>query len=110
MEDYVNDEKISIKKLTPLQAFLDNYLKALGITFGKFAQHIDTTAARLKKSISGDQKFSPDLALKFGAFFHTSPDLWMKLYFKNEMIHFHEAKKHLKKYKKYNFEKILAGI
>lgn len=109
MEDYINDAKISNKNMISLEAFIDMYLEALNITFKKFANAIDSTDANLKKYLAGDRKFSTDLALKFASFFHTSPGLWMGVYTKNELLTLEKEKKHLSKYKKYDYEKILLS-
>lgn len=108
MENYVNDE--SIKKITPLDDFLNDYLKILNITLKKFAQAIDTTDANLKKYISssGERKFNTDLALKFASFFHTTPELWLRVNIKNELLSLSKEKKQATKYRKYDYEKVMA--
>jgi plasmid maintenance system antidote protein VapI len=110
MEDYINDAKISDKNMISLEAFIDMYLQALNITFKKFANAIDSTDANLKKYLSGDRKFSTDLALKCASFFHTSPGLWMGVYTKNELLALEKEKKQLSKYKKYDYEKVLLSV
>ena len=44
--------------------------------------------------------------MKFGNFFHTNPELWLRLYLKNEFIQLNAAKKD-QKYAKYDYEKQL---
>jgi plasmid maintenance system antidote protein VapI len=109
MEDYINDEKITGKNLVPLENFLILYLKALNLTFKKFAQAIDTTDGNLKKYLSGDRKFNTDLAFKFASFFHTTPDLWIRVNVKNELLALMKEKKQLSKYKKYDYKKVVAA-
>ncbi len=108
IEDYINDEKISERNMISLEAFVDLYLEALNITFKKFAQSLDSTDANLKKYLSGDRKFSTDLAFKFSSFFHTSPDIWVGVYTKNELLSLKKEKKQIDKYKKYDYEKVLV--
>ena len=108
MEEYINDENISDKNIITLESFLDLYLKVLDITFKKFAISIDTTDGNLKKYLSGERKFSNDHAFKFSNFFHTTPDLWLKVNIKNEMLILKKEKKQTTKYKKYDYEKVLA--
>jgi len=69
---------------------------------------IDTTDANLKKYLSGERKFSHDLAFKFSNFFHTTPDLWLKVNIKNELLILKKEKKQATKYKKYDYEKVFA--
>jgi plasmid maintenance system antidote protein VapI len=108
IESYVNDEKVSEKNMVPLETFIDMYLETLNITFKKFAYSLDSTDANLKKYLSGDRKFSTDLAFKFASFFHTTPALWMGVYIKNELLALEKEKKQLSKYKKYDYLKVLA--
>lgn len=107
MEEYIETEKTSEKKVIPLEEFLKEYLKALGLTFKKFAFAIDTTDGNLKKYVSGERKFSTDLAFRFASFFHTTPDLWMRVNIKNELLELKKKKKQTNKYKKYDYEKVL---
>lgn len=108
MEDYINNEKVNEKNMISLEKFLNLYLKVLNLTLKKFASSIDTTDGNLKKYLSGDRKFSTDLAFKFASFFHTTPDIWMKVNIKNELLDLKKEKKQTSKYKKYDYEKVLA--
>jgi len=108
MEAYLDDNDIKANKLCTLETFLDYYLDTLNLTFKKFAISIDMTDGNLKKYLSGDRKFSIDLALKFAHFFHTSPDLWLKVQIKNQLIELSKNSIQTKKYSKYDYEKILV--
>jgi plasmid maintenance system antidote protein VapI len=108
MEDYIDNKKINEKDIISLDSFLSLYLEALNITFKKFANALDSTDTNLKKYVSGDRKFSTDLAFKFASFFHTTPNLWMGVYTKNELLSLKKEKKQISKYKKYDYEKVLA--
>ncbi len=108
MESYIDDGDITERNLISLETFLDSYLTILNLTLKKFANSIDTTDGNLKKYLSGDRKFNIDLALKFSSFFHTTPDLWLQVNIKNELLSLKKEKKHISKYKKYDYEKILA--
>ncbi len=108
MESYIDNEEINQRNLIPLETFLDSYLSVLNLTLRKFANSIDTTDGNLKKYLSGDRKFNIDLALKFSSFFHTTPDLWLQVNIKNELLSLQKEKKHISKYRKYDYEKVLA--
>jgi plasmid maintenance system antidote protein VapI len=107
MEDYLENSSLEESQLYTIDRFLDLYLKALRLPFKTFAVSIGTRDSNLKKYLSGDRKFSIDLALKFGYFFHTSPDLWLKVQVKNDMILLGKQAKVLNKYKKYDYKKVL---
>lgn len=107
MEEYINNTEDNSKAIFTLEMFLNIYLKTLNLTLKKFAQSIDTTDGNLKKYLSGERKFNNDLALKFAYFFHTTPDLWLKVQIKNELASLNEEKSHIKKYKKYDYENII---
>lgn len=107
MEAYLDDKDIKANGLCTLETFLGYYLETLNLTFKKFATSIDMTDGNLKKYLSGDRKFSIDLAMKFAHFFHTTPDLWLKVQIKNQLIELNTNKVQTKKYRKYNYEKAL---
>ncbi len=109
MEHYIDNEKINEKNIVSLDSFINQYLEVLNITFKKFANALDSTDTNLKKYLSGDRKFNSDLAFKFASFFHTTPDLWMGVHTKNELLSLKKEKKQLSKYKKYDYEKVLAA-
>lgn len=105
MEEYAEANENLIKKPIPLETFLHEYLAILNISFRKFALAIDMNDANLKKYIAGERKFNPDLARKFGRFFHTSPVTWLKVYHLNDLIKL-RTEKIEKRYDKYDFRKV----
>jgi plasmid maintenance system antidote protein VapI len=107
MEAYLEQESIDAKQLQTIETFLQLYLKTLMITFKKFAEAIETTDGNLKKYLSGDRKFNTDLAMKFGYFFHTAPELWLRIQLKNDFITLNREKKQITKYKKYDYKKVV---
>lgn len=108
MEEYSEADEKRITKPIPLETFLQAYLTTLGISFRKFAISIGTNDANLKKYISGERKFNPDLARKFGHFFHTSPLTWMKVYQLNDLVKL-RTERVGKRYDKYDYMKV-AGV
>lgn len=107
MEEYLENNEISIKDIRSIEIFLNAYLKVLNLSFKKFAISIDTTDGNLKKYLLGERKFNTDLAMKFGCFFHTPPDLWMSICTKNEFLLLQKEKAHVKKYKKYDYKNVV---
>ena len=106
IEEYLNDNP---SKLLTLENVVSNYLIVLNLPFRKFAIYLDTTDSNLKKYVTGERKFNKDLALKFGHFFHTSPELWLKLQLKNELIEL-KNKKETKQYEKYDYRKAIGVL
>jgi plasmid maintenance system antidote protein VapI len=106
IEEYLDDEKIARRRHFTIQDFVSIYLKTLNISFKKFAISIDTTDGNLKKYLSGSRKFNIDLAMKFGRFFHTPPDIWLRVQLKNDLRKLKVAKTS-RRYAKYDFEKVL---
>lgn len=105
MEEYL--EKNDIARTLTLNDFINAYLKVLKLSFKKFAYSIDSTDGNLKKYLSGERKFNIDLAMKFGYFFHTTPDIWLKIQIKNDMRQLNKEKKQVNKYKKYSYTNVL---
>ena len=104
MEEYLDDNP---GKISSLDTFLSAYLKVLNLSFKDFARSIDTTDSNLKKYMKGERKFNTDLAMKFGFSFHTSPELWLRVYTKNEFLLLNKEKSRLNRYKKYDYKKAL---
>lgn len=110
MEEYIEESDERNKKQYDIDSFLSAYLSTLNLNFKKFALSIDTTDGNLKKYLSGKRKFNTDLAMKFGNFFHTSPDLWLKVQLKNELIALKKEQKQVSRYKKYDYKKVVAAV
>lgn len=106
IEEYLADDTTISPKLT-LEKVIADYLGVLDLSFRKFAIYLDTSDGNLKKYIIGDRKLNPDLALKFGYFFHTSPEIWLRLQLKNELLELKKEKGFLKQYEKYDYTKFL---
>lgn len=107
MEEYVEQTDTDSTHSYSISDFLSAYLKALDLSFKKFATSIETSDSNLKKYVSGERKFNTDLAMKFGCFFHTSPELWLRLYLKNEFLLLNKEKTKVNKYKKYDYKKVV---
>jgi antitoxin HigA-1 len=107
MEEYLDNDSPTNKPLT-IEKAISDYLEVLNLPFRKFALCLDTTDGNLRKYLSGERKFNKDLALKFASFFHTSPELWLLLQLKNELMELKKEKKQVKRYEKYDYRKALA--
>jgi plasmid maintenance system antidote protein VapI len=107
MEEYLESKENDAKELHTLQMFLKEYLTILDLPLKRFAISIDTTDSNLKKYLSGERTFNADLAMKFGYFFHTPPDLWLRVHLKNQLDKLKQEKKQIKKYEKYDFVNVI---
>jgi plasmid maintenance system antidote protein VapI len=107
MEEYLQNEAIREDELLGLDSWLKDYLKVLNLTLKKFADIIENKDGNLKKYLIGERKFSTDLAMKFGHFFHINPEIWLNIQIKNEMILLKREKEIAVKYAKYDYEKVI---
>ncbi|EHQ30071.1 helix-turn-helix transcriptional regulator [Mucilaginibacter paludis] len=107
MEHYLQDDTVSFENTCTIEYFVTDFLKVLGINKTAFAGFIEIDGANLNKYYRGDRKFNTELALKFGHFFHTPADLWLKIQIKNELIALQKEKQADEKYIKYDYEKLL---
>lgn len=108
MEDYVERNEIKDAEKKSVETFVKLFLDALDIKFKKFALSIDTTDGNLKKYVSGERRLNTNLALKFAHFFHTQPDLWLKVQMKNELEELEKEKEKVSRYRKYDYEKLIS--
>lgn len=105
MEEYLEKEITADDKMT-IHAFVKEYLEVMNIPFNKFAVFFGKKDVNLKKYTMGERKFKADLATKFANFFHTSPELWLNIQSKNDIIEFN-ASKDVKEFEKYDYLKFL---
>jgi plasmid maintenance system antidote protein VapI len=110
MEEYLQNQAIDENELLNLDSWLKDYLKVLNLTQKKFAEIIESKDGNLKKYLIGKRKFSTDLAMKFGHFFHTAPDLWLNIQIKNDVLLLKKEKETAVKYEKYDYEKVLEQM
>ena len=106
MEEYLQNQEINDDELVNLDLWLKDYLKVLNLTQKKFAELIENKDGNLKKYLIGERRFSTDLAMKFGHFFHTKPDLWLNIQIKNDVLLLKKEKETAAKYEKYDYERV----
>ena len=69
-----------------LEETVNQFLVVLNISKKEFAKSIDMDSPNLSKYLKGERKFTSNLAMKLGSFFHINPEIWMKIWMKNELI------------------------
>lgn len=107
MDYYLQDDLVSFENICTIEQFVTDFLKVLGINKTAFARFIEMDGANLNKYYRSDRRFNTELALKFSHFFHTPPDLWLKIQIKNELLFLQKEKEADDKYLKYDYEKLL---
>jgi plasmid maintenance system antidote protein VapI len=107
MDHYLQDDLVSYENICTIEQFVTDFLKVLGINKTAFARFIEIDGANLNKYYRSDRRFNTELALKFSHFFHTPPDLWLKVQIKNELLSLQKEKEADDKYLKYDYEKLL---
>jgi addiction module HigA family antidote len=62
---------------TPGEILLEEYLKPLGLTQRQLADHLGCDVKVINRIVNGRTGVTPEMALKLGASFQTSPELWL---------------------------------
>lgn len=107
MEDYIENESSDQPKM--IRDFVKLYLKALHITQRRLADLFEMESSNLHKYLVGDRKLNSGMILKLSSFTHTSPELWLRLQVKNELIGINQEKEKSKEYRKYDYENLLVA-
>lgn len=107
MEFYIEDAAVTPNQIRTIKDFANEFLEVLKLKKGDFAAIIEIDQSNLNKYYKEDRRFNAELAMKFGHFFHTPADLWLRVQFKNEMLLFQMEAKAEKKYEKYDYQKFL---
>ncbi len=108
IEDYLENEKISVDKTLEIGHFVKLYLDEMNLTKIKFANILELQPSNLHKYLTGTRKLNADLALKFSYFFNTKPEMWIMIQAKNEIVQMKLEKGNVSKYQKYNYKNILG--
>ena len=107
IEDYIENEDVNTE--IKILDFVKLYLNTLNLTKKKLASAFEMKDSNLHKYLKGERKLNPDIVFKLSSFSHTKPELWYYIQAKNEFLKLKSEKDNLKKYEKYDFEKIMAG-
>ena len=70
------------KKLDPIppgEILLEEFLEPLGISQTRLAGDIDVPVSRIADVVHGKRAITADTALRLGAYFGTSPQMWLNL-------------------------------
>jgi len=62
---------------TPGEILREEFLKPLGLTQRQLADHLGCEVKVINRIVNGRTGVTPEMALKLGAAFRTSPELWL---------------------------------
>jgi addiction module HigA family antidote len=83
MVRYLDEEQAD---LIPLGSFLKTLLTELGIRHRRFAAYIGLHPSNLSALLAGKRSLNSQSAIKLGAIFHISPEIWVKIQAKNDLM------------------------
>lgn len=106
MASYVSEKNPSER--IEVGEFLKRHLRAIKVKNKDFASFIEMEESNLSSIIRGRRKINTDLAFKLGALFDLSPDLWLLLQSKNELLGVDKERRIF--YKKYKLEDLLKKV
>ena len=87
--------KIQIERnpTLPGEILAEEFLRPLGITQKKFADHLGVDIKVINRLINGKTSLSPELALKLSSSLGTTPEFWLSFQYELDLYY---AKKNLK--------------
>jgi len=68
-----------IPPVHPGEVILEEFLKPLGMSQNRFAQHMGITTGRLNEIVRGRRSITGDTALRLARVTNTTPDFWLNL-------------------------------
>jgi antitoxin HigA-1 len=78
---------------TPGEILQEEFLTPLGLTQRQLADHIGHDVKVVNRIVNGRSRVSPEMALKLGAAFRTSPEFWLNA---QKAVDLHRAAEALK--------------
>ena len=62
---------------SPGEILQEEFLRPLGLTQRQLADHVDCDVKVINRIVNGRTSVTPEMALKLGASFRTSPEFWL---------------------------------
>ena len=103
MERYVSDK--TPEMIIEAGEFLRRHLALINVKNKVFAKYIGLEESNLSSIIKGRRKINIDLAFKLGRIFNLSPDLWLLVQSKNELLRIDDSRK--TEYDKFRLDELL---
>ena len=68
-----------LKRITPGEILLMEFLKPLGISQSRLARDLSVPVRRVSDIVQGKRAITPDTALRLAVYFNMTPEFWMNL-------------------------------
>jgi addiction module HigA family antidote len=68
-----------LKRITPSEVLLMEFLKPLGISQSKLARDLNVPVRRVNDIVRGKRSITLDTALRLAVYFNMTPEFWMNL-------------------------------
>ncbi len=68
-----------LEPIPPGEILLEEFLVPLGISQNQLARDIDVPVSRIAAIIAGRRSITADTALRFGVYFGTNAEMWLRL-------------------------------
>ncbi len=68
-----------LNPIHPGEILLEDFLKPMEISINKLARDIGVPPGRISTIVNGKRSITADTALRLGAYFGVSPELWLNL-------------------------------
>src|SRR5215207_3861025 len=75
----MNENASALDPIPPGDILLEEFMKPLGISRNQLSRDLDIPVSRVSEIVRGGRAISADTALRLGAYFGTSAELWMNL-------------------------------
>ncbi|MCP9757411.1 transcriptional regulator [Lacihabitans sp. CCS-44] len=104
IEDYIETETTS-ERLRVLD-FVKLYLKTFNVTQKRLAHLFEMKDSNLHKYLIGERKLNANIVLKLSSFSHLSPEYWLRIEVKNELLEITKEKERYADYSKYDYRNL----
>ncbi len=101
IEDYIETET-TLERLRVLD-FVKLYLKTFNVTQKRLAHLFEMKDSNLHKYLIGERKLNANIVLKLSSFSHLSPEYWLRIEVKNELLEITKEKERYADYSKYDY-------
>lgn len=70
----------------PGEVLLEEFMKPLGISINALARELHIPVSRVSKIVNGGRDITPDTALRAARYFGTSPEFWLNLQTRYDLL------------------------
>ncbi|MCP9763075.1 helix-turn-helix transcriptional regulator [Lacihabitans soyangensis] len=107
IEDYIETETTS-ERLRVLD-FVKLYLKTFNVTQKRLAHLFEMKDSNLHKYLIGERKLNANIVLKLSSFSNLSPEYWLRIEVKNELLEITKEKERYADYSKYDYRNLFVA-